>query len=66
MTQAEKLTMLQQICGDSEADSAMLSTYLDLAADIVVHRAYPFLTTYVLAEVPTEENVPNSAGYLST
>lgn len=52
MTQAEKLTMLQQICGDSEADSAMLSTYLDLAADIVVHRAYPFLTTYVLAEVP--------------
>lgn len=52
MTQAEKLTMLQSICGDSEADSAMLSTYLDLAADIVVHRAYPFLTNYVLAEVP--------------
>ncbi len=53
MTKAEKLTMLQQICGDSEADSAMLSTYLDLAADIVVHRAYPFLTSYVLAEVPS-------------
>ena len=52
MTKAEKLTMLQQICGDSEADSAMLSTYLDLAADVVVHRAYPFLTSYVLAEVP--------------
>lgn len=52
MTQAEKLTMLQQICGDSEADSAMLSTYLELAADIVVHRAFPFLTNYVLAEVP--------------
>lgn len=52
MTQAEKLTMLQGICGDSEADSAMLSVYLDLAADIVVHRAYPFLTNYVLAEVP--------------
>ena len=52
MTKAEKLTMLQQICGDSEADSAMLSTYLDLAADIVVHRAYPFLTSYVLADVP--------------
>ncbi|MBQ7424969.1 MAG: hypothetical protein IJV21_01740, partial [Lachnospiraceae bacterium] len=44
--------MLQQICGDPEADSAMLSTYLDLAADIVVHRAYPFLTSYVFAEVP--------------
>ena len=52
MTQADKLTMLQQICGDPEADSAMLSTYLDLAADIVVHRAYPFLTSYVFAEVP--------------
>ena len=52
MTKAEKLTMLQQICGDSDADSAMLSTYLDLAADIVVHRAYPFLTSYVLADVP--------------
>ena len=52
MTEAEKLTMLQNICGDSEADSAMLSTYLDLAADIVVHRAYPFLTSYILAVVP--------------
>ena len=52
MTEAEKLTMLQNLCGDSEADSAMLQTYLDLAADIVVHRAYPFLTNYVLAEVP--------------
>ena len=52
MTQADKLTMLAQICGDPTADSAMLSTYLDLAADIVVHRAYPFLTSYVLAEVP--------------
>ena len=52
MTEADKLTMLAQICGDPSADSAMLSTYLDLAADIVVHRAYPFLTSYVLAEVP--------------
>ena len=52
MTQAEKLTMLQSICGDSEATTAMLSTYLDLAADIVVHRAYPLLTSYILAEVP--------------
>ena len=52
MTEAEKLTMLQTICGDSEATTAMLSIYLDLAADIVVHRAYPFLTSYVLAEVP--------------
>ena len=52
MTKAEKLTMLQTICGDSEADSAMLSIYLDLAADIVVHRAYPYLTSYVLAVVP--------------
>lgn len=52
MTEAEKLTMLQTICGDEEADSAMLSVYLDLAAELVVHRAYPYLTSYVLAEVP--------------
>ena len=52
MTEADKLTMLQQICGDPSADSAVLSTYLDLAADIVVHRAYPFLTSVVLMEVP--------------
>lgn len=54
MTEAEKLTMLQTICGDSEATSAMLSIYLDLAADIVVHKAFPFLTNYVLAEVPDQ------------
>lgn len=54
MTKEEKLTMLQSICGDPEATSEMLGTYLDLAADVVVHRAYPFLTTYLLAEVPPQ------------
>lgn len=52
MDKEEKLTMLQSICGDPEATSEMLETYLDLAADVVVRRAYPFLTTYILAEVP--------------
>lgn len=52
MTDAEKLTMLQSICGDSEATSGMLTIYLDLAAEVIVHRAYPYLTSYILAEVP--------------
>lgn len=52
MTETEKLEMLYAICGDDEASVSVLSIYLDLAADIVVHRAYPFLTSYVLAEVP--------------
>ena len=52
MTNEEKLTMLQSICGDPEATSEMLETYLDLAADVVVRKAYPFLTSYILAEVP--------------
>ena len=54
MTKEEKLTMLQSICGDPEATSEMLGTYLDLAADVIVHKAYPFLTTYILAEVPPQ------------
>lgn len=52
MTKEEKLTMLQSICGDPEATSEMLGTYLDLAADVVIRRAFPYLTSYVLAEVP--------------
>lgn len=52
MTQDEKLTMLQSICGDPEAVPEMLSTYLDLAADVVIRKAYPFLTNYILASVP--------------
>ena len=52
MTELEKLTMLQSICGDSDATPEILETYLTLAEDIVVRRAYPYLTSYILAKVP--------------
>lgn len=52
MTELEKLTMLQNICGDSDATPEMLATYLELAEGVVVRRAYPYLTNYVLATVP--------------
>lgn len=52
MTELEKLTMLQNICGDSDATPEILETYLTLAEDIVVRRAYPYLTSYILAKVP--------------
>lgn len=52
MTELEKLTMLYNLCGDSEADPDILKTYLDIAEDVVVRRAYPFLTSYILASVP--------------
>lgn len=52
MTELEKLTMLYKLCGDSDADPEILETYLNLAEDVIVRRAYPFLTSYVLATVP--------------
>lgn len=52
MTELEKLTMLQNICGDSDATPEILKVYLDLAEGVVVRRAYPYLTSYILATVP--------------
>lgn len=52
MTELEKLTMLTTLCGDSDATPEVLKTYLDLSEDVVVRRAYPYLTNYVLAIVP--------------
>jgi len=40
MTDAAKLTMLKSMTG--ETDDEMLSTYLSMAADIVISRAFPF------------------------
>lgn len=49
MTDAEKLTMLTSMTG--ETDSNVLSTYLTLAKNVVVTRVYPFGTGE--EEVPT-------------
>ena len=40
MTDAEKITMLMQMT--DETDSDVLSTYLLLAKDVVLQKAYPF------------------------
>ena len=42
MTDADKLTMLQSMTG--ETDSAVLSTYLTLAKGVVISKAYPYGT----------------------
>ena len=42
MTDAEKLTMLRSMTG--ETDESVLSTYLTLAKGVVISKAYPFGT----------------------
>ena len=42
MTEAEKLSMLENMTG--ETDQTMLSTYLALAKSVVIARAYPYGT----------------------
>ncbi len=49
MSEAEKLTALKQMCGDTDADAVLL-TYLSAAADVILTRLYPFDTTKT--EVP--------------
>lgn len=48
MTDADKLTMLKTMTG--ETDEAVLSTYLSIAGNKVCRRAYPFDDT--VTEVP--------------
>ena len=54
MTDSEKLTTLRAICGltEDEMSDDSLSIYLDLAADVVLRRAYPFLTDFTDVNVP--------------
>lgn len=49
MTDADKLTMLEKMTGETDQD--VLSTYLLLAKNVVVTKAYPYGTG--VEEVPT-------------
>lgn len=50
MTQAEKLTLLKAMVGESDTEEVLLA-YLDIAGGKILNRAYPY--GYELAEVPT-------------
>lgn len=53
MTDTEKLTMLQAMTG--EKDEGVLSTYLSIAGNKILRRAYPF--------DDTKTQVPDKYGY---
>lgn len=42
MTQEEMIALVQQICDDNRATDELVSVYLQLAADRILNRLYPF------------------------
>ena len=62
MTDAEKLSMLKTMTG--ETDEAMLSVYLSIAANKVCRRAYPFDETVTTVPPRYDFNQVEIAAYL--
>lgn len=54
MTDAEKLTMLRVMVGESDSDE-LLSTYLTIAARKILNRAYPY--DDAVSDVPEKYHV---------
>ena len=52
MTKERKLEMLRSMLGDDEIDQDILEVYLDLAAQKILNRMYPYKTEYDGLEVP--------------
>ena len=52
MTTERKLEMLRNMLGDDEMDQGILETYLELAAQKILNRMYPYKTEYDGLEVP--------------
>lgn len=52
MTSEKKLEMLRNMMGEDETDQGILETYLELAAQKVLNRMYPYKTEYDGLEVP--------------
>lgn len=50
MTEQEKLNLLKAIIGDSTETNIVLSTYLKIAGDKIVNKAYPYSND--VTEVP--------------
>lgn len=62
MTEAEKLTMLKALSG--ETDEEVLSTYLSIAGNKVLKRAYPFDSTVTVVPDRYAYNQVEIAAYL--
>lgn len=62
MTDAEKLTMLKAMTG--EKDESVLSTYLSIAGNKVLKRAYPFDSTVTVVPDRYAYNQVEIAAYL--
>ena len=62
MTDTEKLTMLKAMTG--EKDESVLSTYLSIAGNKVLKRAYPFASTVTVVPDRYAYNHVEIAAYL--
>lgn len=62
MTDTEKLTMLKAMTG--EKDESVLSTYLSIAGNKVLKRAYPFNSTVTVVPERYAYNQVEIAAYL--
>ena len=62
MTDADKLTVLQSMTG--ETDSAVLSTYLTLAKGVVISKAYPYGTGTEEVPAPYHTTQVEIAAYM--
>ena len=52
MTEEKKIDMLRRMMDGDETDEGILSVYLELAAQKILNRMYPFCEDYTDLEVP--------------
>ena len=52
MTQAEKIVLLKNMLDDTDDSDEVLSVYLDLAAQKILNRMYPFKDDYTGLVIP--------------
>ena len=55
MTEQEKLDLLKAMMGDSTESNIVLSTYLKIAGDKIINKAYPYSTD--ITEVPKRYSI---------
>lgn len=55
MTDQEKLDLLKAMLGDSTESTIVLSTYLKIAGDKIINKAYPYSND--ITEVPKRYNI---------
>lgn len=55
MTEQEKLDLLKAMLGDSTESNIVLSTYLKIAGDKIINKAYPYSTD--ITEVPKRYDI---------